>query len=116
MLTAGELAAARAVQAQTLTETATIYRRTLASDGMGGQTESTAQSTAACRVAPARPAETALVAGQVRELQAYRITFPAETDVRTDDKVAVRGVTYEVLGVLAPATLETARVVLAVQR
>lgn len=116
MLNAAELAQLAAVQAATLADTATIHRRTFTPDGMGGQTESTTTATAACRIAPARPADIALMGGQVRELALFRVTFAAGTDVRTGDRLEVKGRGMEVLGIFAPETFETARAVLAVER
>lgn len=115
MLTAAELAEARSVQALTLTQSASIVRPALSSDGMGGWTESTAvAATVACRVGVAKDADYRLVAGKLRERAALRITVPALTDVRTDDRLTVDGVTYQVLGIRSPETLETARICICV--
>lgn len=117
MLTARELAEMRAVQAETLTDTATVTRRAYAADGLGGQTETTTAATLPCRVAPALfERDGAMVGGQVREIAQWRITFAAGADVRKDDRVAVSGAVYEVLAVYGPETRETARVVLAEER
>jgi hypothetical protein len=116
MLTANELVSLRATQAATLTAGAVVQRLTLASDSMGGFSESAATAvTTTCRVAPARAGDAQLVAGRLRERTPVRITVPAATDVRPVDRLVAGGVTYEVLAVLAPGTYETARVCLAVE-
>lgn len=106
----------RSVQVLTLVDTATIHRRTYAADGMGGQTETVATSSAACRVAPASAAQVEMVAGQVAEKQVWRITFAAEADVRKADRLTVGSKQYEVLAVLGPESRETARITVCVER
>lgn len=115
MLTAAELTSLRAAQTATLPTVAVVQRLTLASDSMGGFSESAATAvTTTCRVAPARAGDAQVVAGRLRERTLLRITVPATTDVRTADRLVVSGVMYEVLAVLAPGTYETARVCLCV--
>ena len=117
MLTPSELAAMREVQLLTLIDTATIYRRTYSSDGAGGQAETVSTSTAACRVAPSNnmPDQQAF-GGVTNEAQLWRITFAYNTDVQKNDRIGVGTRTFEVVGVLAPESRETARIVIAVER
>ncbi len=111
MLSAVELTAARATQALTMTNTATIQRPTHASDGMGGtRTTWATVGTTACRTTAAGAQDSQLVAGQLRERASWRVTAPALTDIRTTDRLVIDGRTLEVVGVSAPATYETARV------
>lgn len=116
MLSATELATLRATQVQALPAVATITRRALASDGAGGQTETTSTTTAACRAAVASAQQVELVAGQLNERTAWRITFAQGTDVRDTDMISVGGRSYEVLTILAGASWETARVALCALR
>ena len=110
MLPTAELADARALQALTMSQQATIGRPALGGDGMGGWTESVATvGTMACRVGVAKEADVRQVAGMLRERTPLMITSPALADVRVGDRLTVDGVVYQVLAVLAPATLETAR-------
>ena len=110
MLMTAELADARATQNLTLTQSAAVGRPTTASDGMGGWSETRSTvATVACRVGVARDSDVRLVAGKLRERTPLVVTVAALTDVRTDDVLTVESVTYQVLAVVAPETLETAR-------
>ena len=117
MVTAGELAAMQAVQQATLAESCAIVRRTLASDGAGGQTVSETQTAAACRLVASTnlPADR-LVAGSVVEQVLWRITLPAGTDVRKQDAIRIGSRTFEVMGLYGPHTLTTALVCVCVER
>jgi len=109
MLTAEQLAAIQAVQAEAMTQTATIIRLSNVSDGMGGYTQTSTESPAACRVAPSRNMPDATVfAGRLNESIPWRVYLPAGTDVREGDRLTVGDRTFEVLGILAPHTYETA--------
>ena len=117
MVTAGELAAMQEVQQATLTETCAVVRRTLASDGAGGQTVSSASTATVCRLAASgnTPADR-LVAGSVAEQVLWRITLPAGTDVRKADAVTIGSRTFEVMGVYGPQTRPSALVCVCVER
>lgn len=116
MITASDLAAMQATQALTLTTACNIVRRTYASDGMGGQTETLVLIDALCRIVPsANMPDYSIFAARAVEHGLFRVTFAAGTDVRKDDQIITLGQTLEVLGVLAPKTVETARVVIAVE-
>ena len=117
MVTAGELAAMQATQALTLVESCAIVRRTLASDGAGGQTVSETTTATICRLAASTntPSDR-LVAGGVTEQTLWRITLPAGTDVRTADAITIGSRAFEVMGLYGPHTLTTALVAVCVER
>lgn len=110
MLTAAEQAAMAAEQALTLQTPCHIGRRVLTPDDMGGQTETISLTDSMCRIAPSNNMpDYQMFAGRAQDTQLWRITFAAGTDVRVDDRVLAQNRTFEVVGVLAPATFETAR-------
>ena len=112
MLTSDELTAARAVQQQTMTETVVVSRRALTSDSLGGYTEGwTTAATTVGRIAPVSASE-ALLAGQQRIVANWKITLPANTDVRDEDRLTIGARVFEVVGILGAETRETARVCL----
>jgi hypothetical protein len=118
MLSAAELAMMRATQALTFDLTATITRLVSSEDGAGGQLPATpTTSTSACRLAPHKSAlseevEAAMIQGKAL----WDITFPALTDVRYQDRIAIGGQEYEVISRYGPKSRETARMVLCVER
>jgi head-tail adaptor len=113
MLSADEIAAMRATATASLPETIEVQRATRAADGAGGSTVSwQAVATYPARLAPAGGEDEREFAGRVAGRSLWRITLPAEADVRLDDRVAVGGRTFEVLGVRA-RSFELCRVVLA---
>lgn len=116
MLTAPELAAIQATQLLTLTDACTITRRALVSDGAGGQTETWPTTiTTTCRVAPVAASE-AVLAGQQRIVANWKITLPANTDVRGEDRIVVGARSFEVVAIMGPETRESARIVLCQER
>lgn len=117
MVTAGELAAMQATQAATLAESCAIVRRTLASDGAGGQTVTETETATICRLATSTnlPADR-LIAGSVVEQMLWRITLPAGTDVHKADAIRIGSRTFEVMGVYGPHTHTTALVCVCVER
>ncbi len=113
MLTTSEISAMRAAVAESLTVSAQIQRKTLATDSAGGYTESwSVQATVNCRIAPAgtSPSER-VIAERVSAVAPWMITLPASTDVRPDDRIVAGGRVYQVVSVLA-GTFEVARRVL----
>jgi head-tail adaptor len=111
VITAAELAAMQATQALTLTTACSIGRRSYTSDGMGGETETVTWAATVCRCTASNNApDYQIYASRANETMLWRITFAAGTDVQETDKVTIGARSYEVLGVLAPATIETARV------
>ena len=105
-----------ATQAETLVTPARIFRRVSVPDDFGGQVVTETTTDTLCRVAPTanQPAYTVFAAKAAEQLL-YRITFPAGTVIGETDRIEALGRTFEVLGVLAPATYETARPVLAME-
>lgn len=116
MLTPAEIAAMQATQNTALPDVATITRRVYVSDGAGGQTDSTTVASAACRLAVASPAQSQMIAGQLNEKPAWRITFAQGTDVGSGDMITVGARSFEVVSLLAGASWETARVALCAER
>ena len=113
MLSADEIAAMRATATASLPETIEVQRATRAADGAGGQAVSWSPAgTYPGRLAPAGGEDEREFAGRVAGRSLWRITLPAEADVRLDDRVVVGGRTFEVLGVRA-RSFELCRVVLA---
>ena len=111
MITAAELASMQATQALTLTTACSIGRRTYTSDGMGGETETVTWHASMCRATASNNApDYQIYASRANETMLWRITFAAGTDVQETDKITIGARVYEVLGVLAPGTVETARV------
>ena len=101
----------QATQALTLTTVCSVGRRSYASDGLGGDTETVTWAATVCRCTASNNAPDYQIYGaRANETMLWRITFAAGTDVQETDKIAISTRTYEVLGVLAPGTIETARV------
>lgn len=115
LLSAGELTAMRAVQSDTLPDTAVISRNTPTSDGMGGWTDAWAAiGTVDCRVSPAGGGAESLMAERITDTDAWNITLPYNTDVTAKDRVAIGSRTFEVVTAL-PKSWETARRVVATE-
>jgi len=113
MLSEDEIAAMRATATASLPETIEVQRPTRVPDGAGGQAVSWSPAgTYPGRLAPAGGEDEREFAGRVAGRSLWRITLPAEADVRLDDRVVVGGRTFEVLGVRA-RSFEVCRVVLA---
>lgn len=116
MLSAAELTAMQGVQAQTMVTPCTVAHRAYTPDGAGGQEETLTLNTHTCRLAPSQNMpDYQVFAGRANEGLLWRLAFPAGTAVHKEDKVLVGDRTFEILGVLAPATFETARRVVAVE-
>jgi head-tail adaptor len=100
-----------------MVEPCTIMRSTLSSDGAGGQTASTALSSATCRVAPSnnQPQDRMLAGAQQNEVL-WRITLPVGTDVAASDRIGVGARWFEVKGVYGPWSFATALVCVCVER
>lgn len=118
MLTAAQLTAMRAVQAQTFDKSAVVTRRTVSQDAAGrpSAADSTA-ATVACRLSPGQASDRERVeAGRVVGQTLWRVTVPALTDVRLSDKLVIGARSFEVLAVWGEESRETARVCLCVER
>lgn len=104
MLTATDLAFMRGQQADALPDTCTISRKTLASDGAGGHTETwaTVASGVACRVAMDQSAmgltPESVLADRVVHEGRFVVTLPIGTDVTPKDRIVVGSRTFEVTG------------------
>lgn len=117
MLTAGELQGMRATQGLTLVESCTIVRRTLVSDGAGGQTATEASTASLCRLAPSNnQPQDRVVAGSQQDGVLWRITLPAGAEVTASDRIVVGSRTFEVMGVYGPHSAITALVCVCVER
>ncbi len=114
MFWATEVAAMRATATASLPETVVVQRATAAADGAGGRAVSWSPAgTYPGRLAPAGGEDEREFAGRVAGRSLWRITVPAEADVRLADRVSVGGRTFEVVGVRA-RSVEVSRVCLAV--
>lgn len=115
LLSAVELTAMRAVQSDTLPDTAVISRNTPTSDGMGGWTDAwAAVGTVDGRLAPSGGGAESLMAERITDTDAWNITLPYGTDVTAKDRVSIDGRSFEVVTVL-PKSWETARRVVATE-
>ena len=79
------------IQNRALPGTAVIYRSTLASDGMGGQSETwAAVGTADARLLP--PSGDESVAGeQITSITEWFVTVPQGTDITAADRIEIDG-------------------------
>lgn len=116
MISTSDLAAMRSVQEQTMTNTALVKRRSLASDSMGGVTETwSTVATVACRVSSITGKDQAMLGGRIVEGATLRVTVPALTTVQMYDRLYVGSRQFEVLA-LSEHTVETARVIVCEER
>lgn len=112
-LSAGELAAMRSEQSDTLPGTAVISRNTPTSDGMGGWTDAwAAVGTVDGRLAAASESGAErLVAERITEEDAWVITLPYNADVTARDRVQIDSRTFEVVAPLPHSWTTALRVV-----
>lgn len=108
------LAGFAAVTLQSLFDTCTIQRRTQASDGAGGFTDTwTNQYTnVPCRVEPfsaIRAGTEQAIAVKLTSLMPRIVVLPSGQDVLVEDRIVHDGLTLEVKGVSAPLTFEVVR-------
>lgn len=112
-ITDSELVAARADLATMLPDTCAIQRKTVGSDGGGGQTEIWPDLATGmpCRVTPAVAIRLgSTVAGdRLDSTTTHVITLAAGTDIRAGDRIVVSGVAYGVLVVGDGGQWEMAR-------
>ena len=116
MLTAAELAEMRSLQNEAMASTCVVMRAALASDGMGGSTDTwVAAGTVSCRVMPAsqRGQSTGreqVTADRITEIVTWVVPLPHDTDVVTKDRIVESGRTFEVVLVNAAKEVTALRV------
>lgn len=108
LISSGTLSALQTLAASLRTDTATISRPSRASDGQGGWVDTFASAgTVAVYLTPMRQQPTeGIVAERLQGRVGYYAYVPAGTDVRATDRLSINSISYEVLGVQAPATLQ----------
>lgn len=101
MLSSTELTAMRATAATALPDTATINRATLASDGMGGDTETWATvDTSSCRLDPPGNARLDQWQEKIMNRAVFILNLEEGTDIQSGDQATVNTKVYEVLGLM----------------
>lgn len=104
---------ANLVEMPALATACTIQRKSTASDGMGGTTDTWNNlSTPNCRVTPmsGRNAE-GIAETRLELVDQWVILLPAGQDVTERDRIVALGQTYEVVAVRAPQSIEFIRMV-----
>ena len=104
LLSSAQITAMRATADLALPDTVVISRRTVASDGAGGWSETWATAaTVAGRLQPKYQISGSenVAAGQIQAVAQWVATLPAGTDLRAGDRVTVAGRTFEVQAVLS---------------
>lgn len=115
MIPTAELEAAQATAVGALPDSCDVQRRTVTSDGAGGQTETwTTVATVPCRVAPSGGASEGIVANESAGRAGFVVTVPSDTDVRGTDRLVIDDRQLEVVAVLT-RSWEVARRVECVQ-
>lgn len=110
MFSAAELEDMRATAELSMEETALVKRAANTTDSQGGYTTSwSTQETTTGRLAPGGGASEQLFAEELQSRTAWTIWLPQGTDVTARDRIAIGTRTFEVLGIVAPHTYETAR-------
>ena len=111
MLSEQDLATMRAVLDTTLDKMGAIQRKATVKNGRGGTSETwPTVATKPCRVAPtSNQPEEFTNGGRLVANSYWRISFPAGTDIRSEDRVVIDGVTYEVTAPLGPRSYEKLR-------
>ncbi len=118
MISAAQLTALQADMQVLLFTSCSILRKTIASDGAGGTTDTWATlSSPLCRITPEVERGIAEKAEELRvEVeQRWTIALPAGQDVGVKDRITANGLTYEVSAVGGPQSLELERLVTCVE-
>lgn len=121
MITLGQLAKIRQIHETTgMPDTATAYRRTLATDTTGAQVETFTASPAElpfpCRLSfyggnrPNLP--DTQQGGTIRQPERFILTYPASVTLAVEDRVEVNGVLYGITSTVDARSFETAKRVL----
>jgi hypothetical protein len=97
-----------------LPDTAVIMRRTTAADGFGGTTATyTSHATLPARSVPIKfTAQDVVVDERFFNVQLYRITFAAGSDVQVTDRIAIDGLTLSVEGIHDPQSIQIQHIVI----
>lgn len=106
LLSAAELASARALQAASFDLTAIQQR--LSDDGWGTVTGPTTIATIACRLGTPTGPLLATLAAQVGSTPVWALTCGVEVDLRIGDQLLIGSDTLRVHAVLEPASYNTA--------
>ena len=112
MLSTGDLQGMRATLEQSLPGTAVIQTLSLTPDGMGGGTSTwTAAGTVDCRLTRLSSVrgDEAEHGDRIAPEADWMLTLPAETQITTEDRVVVGGVTFTVSAMHAPRSWEISR-------
>jgi hypothetical protein len=119
MVTASELADIRAAAIGFLPDTATVMRRTLTDDGVGGTTVSyTSAGTVNCRlVFSGSKSEPTMKdreeGGRITAQQFYLVTLAHDADIVQTDRLAINGDTFELLSDVTARSSEVSKRLLA---
>lgn len=110
LLSGAQLSGMRNLFRQMLPDECVIQRRTVASDGGGGSTESWSDHlTAPCRIAPIGGGEDGQAASRVSEETTHLVTLPAYTDVIEVDRIVIGDQAFDVTLVRKRGTWELSR-------
>jgi len=109
LLTATELTAMRAQAAVSMVEVVVIWTATNATDGQGGSTPTWATATTMGRLAAGGGVSEQALAEALGSRTAWTVWLPYGTAVTAQNRIVIAGRTFEVLGIVAPHTYETAR-------
>lgn len=111
-LSAAEIAGMQATADLALPDSATIQRASLASDGMGGYTETWATvATVSCRLDPPGNARLDQWQEKIMNRAVYILNTPASTDIQSQDRATVNGSVYEVIGLMDASWEITSRAI-----
>ena len=112
MLSAAELSAMRETAYLALPDTAVIRRASLASDGMGGYTETWATvDTVSCRLDPPGNARLDQWQSKIMNRAAFVLNLEDGTDIKSGDQVTIGSKVYEALGLIVGSWEITRRMV-----
>jgi head-tail adaptor len=108
VLSAAELTSLRSTLTASLPGTVSVTRATLASDGMGGSTETWAAVVgAAARVSPSISGEDRIVGGKDVSEAPWTVTLPQGTNVTVRDRITTPTMTLEVVATSGARSFDT---------
>lgn len=100
----------RTVETDTLTDTCIISRLSLSSNSMGGGTESWSNIATGVACSIVRDTGLEKTAGEKLEAETmFLLHITYSTDIKAADRVVCQGVTYNVLAVLSPLSIEAVK-------